>query len=176
MTRVAKRYNIDYRKRVDKDRDTYLPRRSPEGLLYCRGCGSIYYRRRWTLKPPQEVLDLTHSSEDVRFVLCPACRKLHDHYPSGELRLVGVPVDEKREILRLLRNEEERAREKNPLERIMRIETDRDEWKVETTTEKLAQRLGRCVRKARGGKVVFKWSHNRKFARVLWQKEPTSKK
>lgn len=175
MTRVAKQYNIDYRKRVDKDRDMYLPLRSPEGLLYCRGCGSIYYRRRWTLKPPQEVLDRVESGGDLRFTLCPACRKLRDHYPSGELRLAGIPARDKQEVLRLLKNEEERAREKNPLERIMRLETGGDEWKVETTTEKLAQRLGRCVRKARGGNVVYKWSHNRKLARVFWQKETTNK-
>ncbi|MBI4522315.1 MAG: ATPase [Deltaproteobacteria bacterium] len=171
MTRVAKRYNIDYKKRVDKDRDTYLPRWSPGGVLYCRGCGSTYYRRRWTLQPPQEVLDWGAFRNEIRFALCPACRKLREHYPSGELRLVGVPAREEQEVFRLLRNEEERAREKNPLERIMRIQRDAEEWRVETTTEKLAQRLGRCVRKARGGKVVFKWSHNRKFARVLWQKE-----
>jgi hypothetical protein len=44
-------------------------------------------------------------------------------------------------------------------------------WKVETTTEKLAQRLGRAVRKARGGKVEYKWSRNNKFVRVCWEKE-----
>ncbi len=173
MTRAAKKYNTDYRKKVDKDRDSYLPRRSPEGLLYCRGCGSIYYRRRWTLRPPQEVLDRAESGDAVRFTLCPACRKLREHYPLGELRLAGIPERDKQEVLRLLRNEEGRAREKNPLESIMRLEMDGDAWKVETTTEKLAQRLGRCVRKARGGNIVYKWSHNRKFARVLWQKEST---
>jgi hypothetical protein len=70
----------------------------------------------------------------------------------------------------ILRNEEDRAREKNPLERIMRLETKNGDWKVETTTEKLAQRLGRSIRKARGGKLVYKWGHNNKFIRVLWEK------
>jgi len=44
------------------------------------------------------------------------------------------------------------------------------EWKVETTTEKLAQRLGRSLRKARGGKIAYKWGHNNKFVRVVWEK------
>jgi hypothetical protein len=30
--------------------------------------------------------------------------------------------------------------------------------------------LGRCLEKARGGKVTYKWSHNNKFVRVLWEK------
>jgi hypothetical protein len=94
-----------------------------------------------------------------------------DQYPSGELRLEGVTSEENQEVLRLLKNEEERAREKNPLERIMRMETDGPAWRVETTTEKLAQRLGRALEKARGGKATYRWSHNNKFVRVLWVKE-----
>ena len=70
--------------------------------------------------------------------------------------------------MRILRNEEARAREKNPLERIMRLEAVNGGWKVATTTEKLAQRLGRSVCKARGGKLQYKWGHNNKFARVVW--------
>jgi hypothetical protein len=77
---------------------------------------------------------------------------------------------ERQEIVRILRNEEEQARTKNPLERMMRLETVDGGWKIETTTEKLAQRLGRAVRKARGGTVNFKWSHNNKFVRVRWEK------
>lgn len=149
-----KRYTTTYKKKVDVERDMYLPKRSPKGLLWCRGCGSIYYRRRWTLSPTQEIRDRVESGQGVSSILCPACRKIHDRYPAGELRLIGIAPGEKRELLRLLRNEEQRAREKNPLERIMCVETNRAGWRVETTTEKLAQRLGRCLRKARGGKSL----------------------
>jgi hypothetical protein len=69
----------------------------------------------------------------------------------------------------MLRNEEERARQKNPLERIMRLEASNGNWRIETTTEKLAQRLGRSLKKARGGSLAYQWSHNNKFVRVLWQ-------
>ena len=88
--------------------------------------------------------------------------------------MVGVAPLERGDVLHILRNEESRAREKNPLERIMRLEASNGGWKVETTTEKLAQRLGRAVKKARGGKVDYKWSHNNKFVRVTWQ--PTTAK
>ena len=170
-----KKYNTNYKKRVDVERDMYLPRRSPKGLLCCRGCGSVYYRRRWTLTPGLEVGNRAESGERIRSVLCPACRKIHDHFPGGELRLIGIALGEKEEILRLLRNEEKRAREKNPLERIMRVTMENGGLKAETTTEKLAQRLGRSLRKARGGKVSYKWSHNNKYARVVWEKgEKTS--
>ena len=82
----------------------------------------------------------------------------------------GVEAEDRGEIARILLNEESRAREKNPLERIMRMDAANGGWRVETTTEKLAQRLGRSIKKARGGKLVYKWGHNNKFVRVLWEK------
>jgi hypothetical protein len=53
----------------------------------------------------------------------------------------------------------------------MRMDAANGGWRVETTTEKLAQRLGRSIKKARGGKIAYKWGHNNKFVRVSWQKE-----
>jgi NMD protein affecting ribosome stability and mRNA decay len=171
MARAGKRYSTTYKKKVDVERDAYLPRWSPKGTLYCGGCGAVYYRRRWTLTPPPEVRDWAEFRDGTSVTLCPACRKIRDRYACGELRLLGIRPREKREILLLLRNEEERARQKNPLERIMRLEQSGSDWRVETTTEKLAQRLGRALEKAFGGSVAYKWSHNNKFARVVWQSE-----
>jgi NADH:ubiquinone oxidoreductase subunit E len=96
--------------------------------------------------------------------------KMREHYPGGELHLLGVESAERAEIVRIIRNEEERARQKNPLERIMQLQAKDGDWRVETTTEKLAQRLGRSIKKARGGKIEYKWGHNNKFVRVIWEK------
>ena len=59
--------------------------------------------------------------------------------------------------------------EKNPLERIIRLDQLNGDWRIETTNEKLAQRLGRTMKKAKGGKVAYNWSHNNKFVRVVWE-------
>ena len=175
MAQARKRYTTAYRKRVDVERDVYLPRRSPRGVLYCPGCGSVYFRRRWTLTPPPEIRDRVEFPDEVRRTLCPGCRKLRERYPFGELRLAGVARGESLELLRLLRNEETGAQAKNPLEKIIRIRVNGDKWVVETTTEKLAQRLGRTLRKARGGRVDYRWSHNNKFVRVYWHRVPAGK-
>jgi NMD protein affecting ribosome stability and mRNA decay len=108
--------------------------------------------------------------------MCPACRKIKQRSASGEVDLRAIAASERGELLRLLRNEENQAREKNPLERIMSIEAANGGWKITTTTEKLAQRLGRSIRKARGGKLTLKWSHNNKFVRVFWEPRPTADK
>ncbi len=130
MCRSAKRYTLVYKKKVDVEKDMYLPTRSPGGLFWCTDCGAVYYRRHWTLAPAQEIRERVESLIGVSFTLCPACRKIRDHYPSGELHLIGVTPEEKREIFRLLMNEEERAREQNPLERIMSIHSGGMNWKV----------------------------------------------
>ena len=163
--RAAKRYNTQYKKKVDVERDTYLPRLAPKEVIQCTGCGAFYHRRHWMLAAPAGFIMPVH----VHRIYCPACRKMKERYPSGELTLRGMDPAERQEILRILRNEEEQARSKNPLERIMKVAQHNTEWKVETTTEKLAQRLGRSVRKARGGTLAYKWSHNNKFLRVIWE-------
>jgi len=165
MRSAAKKYNTLYKK-GHIERDMYLPRRDPEGVMQCSGCGAFYHRRHWSLMPPGGFSTQVHS----HLVFCPACRKIHDRYPGGELTLRGIDAENRAEIARILRNEEQRARQKNPLERIMRMDSANGGWRVETTTEKLAQRLGRSIKRARGGKLAFKWGHNNKFVRVVWDK------
>jgi len=165
MSAGVKSYNNSYRKKIDVDRDTFLPRRSPKEIIQCSGCGAFYHQRRWTLTAPTGFTPAARRHRSY----CPACQKIKAHSVSGEVHLHGVAEGDRGEILRLMRNEEAKAREKNPLERIMLLAAAGDGWRVETTTEKLAQRLGRSLRKARGGKVNYIWSHNNKFVRVVWQ-------
>ena len=169
MRPAAKKYNTTYKKKVDVERDPYLPKLSPKGNLQCSGCGIFYYRRHWTLvRPPAFSNPIS-----LHRVYCPACQKIKDRYPSGELRLRGLDGEDRTAVLSILRNEEGRARDKNPLERIMSLQAAKTGLRVETTTEKLAQRLGRTVKKARGGKLRYQWGHNNKFVRVIWDHRPS---
>jgi hypothetical protein len=169
MKAATKKYNTNYKKKIDVHHDTFLPRRSPKEIIQCTGCGAFYHRRHWSLTAPAGFTSPIH----LHPVYCPACRKIKAHSVSGELHLRGAGDADRGDLIRLLRNEESKARQKNPLERIMRLEAVNGGWKIETTTEKLAQRLGRSIRKARGGKLAFKWSHNNKFVRVLWEQKLT---
>ena len=165
--RTSKKYTTAYKKKLDVHRDSFLPWRAPKESLQCSGCGAFYYRRKWSLTAPPNFAKMASS----RPVFCPACRKIKERSASGELYLRAIRDSDRLELMRLLRNEESKARVKNPLERIMRIEAVDNGWKIATTTEKLAQRLGRSISKARGGAVAFKWSHNNKFVRVLWEQK-----
>jgi hypothetical protein len=75
------------------------------------------------------------------------------------------------EILSIVRNEERRARETNPLERIMEIRNGDESVEILTTDEKLAQRIGREIRKAYQGAVSYKWSEDANLVRVSWSRD-----
>ncbi|MEK6698135.1 MAG: hypothetical protein AABZ10_03730 [Nitrospirota bacterium] len=69
--------------------------------------------------------------------------------------------------MNLIKNEEARARAFNPLERVMSVkENGFGSVIISTTNEKLAQRLGRAIKKAFHGEVAYHWSHDNKLARV----------
>ena len=106
-------------------------------------------------------------------MVCPACLKIRDNFPSGIVTLGGGYVlPHKRELLKLVKNEEDRARGFNPLERVMAIkENGHGSVIITTTNEKLAQRLGRAIKKAFHGEVSYRWSHDNKLVRVDWERE-----
>jgi len=96
-----------------------------------------------------------------------------DRYPSdGKKRklILDTPFPQQ-DLLNLIRNEEARARGFNPLERVMSIkENGFGSIVISTTNEKLAQRLGRAIKKAFHGVVAYHWSHDNKLARVDWER------
>ena len=54
--------------------------------------------------------------------------------------------------------------QKNPLDRVIQMVPEgNDRLIIETTTEKLAQRLGKAVYRAYKGSLDFRWSHMNKF-------------
>jgi hypothetical protein len=164
--KAARQYTTGYKKRLSNT-DPYLPR-GAQGAAVCEGCHAVYQNKRWYLNE-----DNLKAGTKTVSVVCPACLKIRDNFPGGIVTLQGGYVlPHKRDLLRLVKNEEERARGYNPLERIMSIrENGRGSIVISTTNEKLAQRLGRAIKKAFQGHVIYRWSHENKLVRVDWQRE-----
>ena len=168
--RGRKRYNpASFKKKVDTEVDSYLPKGAPGKAVVCSGCHAISTGKRWRLD--EAAYARLRKERTTRRVLCPACEKIRDGYPSGQVTLRGQFLAEHRdEILRIIANEEKRASGLNPLHRIMSLSEEDGRLEVTTTDEKLAQRIGRELRKACGGTVAYGWSHNNKFLRVQWER------
>jgi len=168
--RGRKRYNpASFKKKVDTQTDSYIPRGAPAKVVVCPGCHALSAGKRWKLD--EEAYAKLRRAGPVREIFCPACEKIRDGYPSGQVTLRGpFLIEHWEEILRIIANEEQRARGDNPLQRIMSLSEENGRLEVTTTDEKLAQRIGRELRKACGGKVSYGWSHNNKFVRVQWER------
>ncbi|MBI2500947.1 MAG: hypothetical protein HYW02_05690 [Deltaproteobacteria bacterium] len=152
--------------------DPYLSRRPPEDRAVCRGCHAVYHNRHWTLTIGGNGKIRHKGPENGPMVLCPACQKIGDRFPSGVIQLKGAYLKLHRtDIINLIRNEETRARGFNPLERIMSIHETADGLKIETTSEKLAQRIGNRLQRAHKGEVHYHWSNNEHFVRVEWARD-----
>lgn len=150
-------------------KDPYLPRGAAGKIARCEGCQAVYMKKRWYLRSAAAVA----KDAPVMKVVCPACLKIRDNFPGGIVTLSGdFVIARKEEFLNLIRNEEQRARGFNPLERVMSIrENGHGSIVVNTTNEKLAQRLGRALKKAFHGEVTYRWSHDDKLVRVAWVRE-----
>lgn len=171
MMALLNRFNPASRKNVNRETDPYIPRKSASAVGACTKCHAIRRNKRWYLDE-KEYTALTRRRGTAAPERCPACRKIADGFPSGVVLLRGGYLREHREeILKLARNEEKRAMGFNPLERIMSVKNEGDQMEIATTDEKLAQRIGREVRKACRGTVEYKWSEDSKLLRVNWARE-----
>jgi hypothetical protein len=141
------------------------------GAAICSKCQAVWRKGTWSLDPAVR--------REVRrwgapaTVLCPACRSTNQGTPTGILYLSGSFLARNRfEILNRLRSAERAATAKNPLERVIRIQGEsRSPVVVETTSEKLAHRLGRAIRRACGGSLEIRFSHEDRLVRVYWRRD-----
>lgn len=160
--------------RCDKALSSTTPARDqkpPRDPAVCSNCQALWHKGKWSLDPA--VRRKLWLRERPLLVLCPACRSAREGNPTGILYLAGSFLAKHRtEILNLLRNATRAAIARNPLERIIRINADaRHPLVVETTSEKLARRLGRAVSKACGGALEIRFSHEDKLVRVYWRRD-----
>ncbi len=170
IAKDARGYKLSYKKK-SATTDSYLPRGASGKISECEVCHAVYRNKRWYAAPDVSASETTHPN--ALAVVCPACLKIRDNFPGGIVTLKGGYVlAHKDALLNLIKNEENRARGLNPLERVMAIkENGYGSIVISTTNEKLAQRIGRAIGKAFHGKVTYRWSHDNKLARVDWVRE-----
>lgn len=172
--KTSKQYsNATFTKRVDHEAGRHRTPRAPAEPATCIQCGAVYSDRRWTLADTPKKVGKHKHYHPADKVLCPACKQQQEGVPCGFVSLDGAFLSAHRdEIERLLYKEMERAAVDNPLARIMNLEADaKGRLIVTTTTEHLAERLGKALEKAFDGEIRFDFSHENKLARVYWKRD-----
>ncbi|MEW6600732.1 MAG: BCAM0308 family protein [Nitrospirota bacterium] len=135
----------------------------------CDRCHSVLVKKRWT--QDEDLYNKTRDKKGTAKVVCPSCQNAEDRASGGIVKLKGKFLAEhKKEILTLIRNEEQRARGFNPLGRIMSIHEIGSGVEIKTTNDKLVQRIGKSLQKAYQGRVYYKWSDDTKLLQAEWEK------
>ena len=167
---LTTRFEPASRKNVDRTRDPYIPRKGPLDVGVCPECHAISRKKRWYLDEA-EYVSLARTGAVLR--RCPACRKIADGFPfrRGDPAR-EVPADPPR------RDPHDRPQRGTPGPRDQSSRADhghpgreRESVEILTTDEKLAQRIGREIRKAYHGIVSYKWSADANFLRVNWSRD-----
>jgi hypothetical protein len=121
--------------------DSYASGAKPSDSMVCETCGVVWHGGRWYWGAPPESV--------VRAGLCPACQRISDRYPAGQLVLDASLVPRLAEIEHIVRKVEVAERQEHPLERVMALEASAGGIEVTTTgvhmARRIAGRLGRTL-------------------------------
>ena len=143
-------------------------------IIICPKCNAYYFYKSWHHK----LEDYRHLSNEkrVKFVLCPACEMIKDGKYEGELILKNVDPNRKEEMLKLIRNIGRKAYDSDPLDRIIEIQkipskfSKINDFRILTTENQLAVRIGKQLKRTFKGELKIKYSHKESTARVIWEK------
>lgn len=140
--------------------DAYKARGKLQEPTVCPQCNAVFQEGRWRWGD---------TPANAHREMCPACHRLHDHYPAGFITLSGdFFMAHHDEIMNLVRNHEERERTEHPLQRIMAVEQHDDGVLVTTTDIHLARSLGEALYHAYRGELEYHYNPAEYLLRVHW--------
>jgi hypothetical protein len=148
--------------------DPYLTKKGYPEPAICPTCRAVYAKKRWSFT--NDLPLKIDNMKEVNYHKCPACRKIEDGYAMGYVEIGGEFLkDHSDDLNNLIRAEENKAREKNPLERLISVSSKGGKIHVETTTDSLALRIGRRLESAYKGTGEAQYSE--KFLRFVWNRD-----
>jgi len=139
-------------------------------MRVCQQCGALSTEKRWFYD--ERLRQQAQAQGQAKLVVCPGCRRMQDKRVDGVVMVSGgYWLAHRQDILNLIDNEAARARETNPVGRILDMKDENSKLVIMTTNERLAQRLGSVLKRAYRGTLQFQWSHQDRFVRVNWHRD-----
>ena len=155
--RQIQRHDALFQERVH---DAYKAKGKLPEPTVCPQCGAVFHEGRWQWRP---------APANAHKETCPACHRIHDHYPAGFLTMTGEFFHAHRdEIMHLVHNHEHHEREEHPLKRIMAVEEKDGATLVTTTDIHLARGIGEALHHAYQGELQFHYNPEQNLLRVNW--------
>lgn len=167
MTGPRKRRDAKHQARGDRTAeervsDPYRARGKWPEPTACPDCGAIFHNGRWQWGA---------AAANAEKHPCPACQRIRDRVPAGQLTLSGDFFKTHRdEILHLIRNKESNARAEHPLERTIEVIDDEDHTVVTFTDAHLVHGIGEALRHAYHGELESHYTDEGDLLRVSWRR------
>lgn len=145
--------------------DPYLQRQKVTEPSTCPDCQASFHDGRWTWDPP---------IPDAASHRCPACERIRDQVPAGELTLSGAFLSlHAEEVMRLVNNTELRIRSEHPLERLMNTSGDPTTGEVvlRFTGIHATHGVGAALEKAFGGELTAPYPDAGSPMHASWRRD-----
>lgn len=132
------------------------------GVVECPMCHNVHFKKKWYATLSQISGAKGHEEEFAiaREQICPACMMIKNHLYEGELIVERVPDNLREDLMNLISNYGDDAKEKDPQDRIIEVQVTADGCRVITTENQLVDRMAKKIRDA-FKKVDVQFSHSR---------------
>lgn len=143
--------------------DPYRTRAKASTPARCKQCGATYRKGRWIWEQPPA------ASATLE---CPACRRIRDRYPAGEITVRGsFWTAHSDEVAQLVRNVEKAEYAEHPLHRIIAMRRGGGALTITTTDIHLPRRIAHALEAAWGGSLATHYDEAGYFVRIGWLRE-----
>jgi NMD protein affecting ribosome stability and mRNA decay len=141
---------------------------STAGPTVCYRCGSVFARKTWRRDHKVNLAFF----DNADWTTCPACTQSRRAEGFGKVVLRGsfVAANEDR-IRRRIANVADRAAYTQPQRRVSSIARTAQGLEVVTTSQKLAHRIARELKKAFRGNTTYAWSDRDGALRATWERD-----
>lgn len=161
------------RKRAPKDEQEFGL--AGKGYVMCSDCKSVFFDKAWHHLMDEDKHFSAEKDTNIKFAVCPACNMLRNKMFEGEIVIKLNPLAEnaiiKNDVLGAIKNSDEMARERDPMDRILWTEDNGDEIKIYTSENQLAVKIGKKLDSSfPGGQLKIEHSHGEDLIRVWWER------
>jgi len=133
----------------------------------CERCGAVFSGRTWRRDHPVTAALLDRAV----WKRCPACTQRAEGTYWGRVVIRGAFVAANEAAIRQrVLNVAEQAEGTQPMRRLVAMERDGEALEVLTTSQKLAHRVARELKKAFRGRATYKWSDDGSLYAV-WERD-----
>ena len=118
-----------------------------KGIVVCNGCGAAYFEKRW-VHGLEELKNKEGKDTPVSFALCPACTMIKNKQYEGRITVRNLPEKHVKDLDDVVRGFSRRATERDPMDRLIAIAKNGDNWVITTTENEMANKLAHHIKES----------------------------